>query len=296
VTVLTVLTATVILGGLTFALASLLLLASRKLHVEEDPRLDIVEGLLPASNCGACGYPGCRTFAEALVAGSVSPAGCTVSSSAGHDSIAAVLGVDVGAVRKVVARLACAGGDNVARRRAEYQGRSTCLAAAQVAGGGKDCYWGCLGFGDCATACDFDAISMDRHDLPVVDEEHCTACGDCVEICPKDLFSLQDADNRLWVRCKNGEFGDGILAACEVACTACARCAADAPEIVTMADNLPVVDYTILRNAAGRERGRTSIERCPTGAIVWVDTQQGDIKGSASARIIRQAARQEATT
>ena len=167
--------------------------------------------------------------------------------------IAAVLGVDVGAVRKVVARLACAGGDNVARRRADYQGRSTCLAAAQVAGGGKDCYWGCLGFGDCATACDFDAIRMDQHALPVVDEERCTACGDCVDVCPKDLFSLQDADNRLWVRCKNGEFGDGILAACEVACTACARCAADAPEVVTMADNLPLVDYAALHNAAGHE-------------------------------------------
>lgn len=293
---MTVLTAVLALGGLTFALASLLLIASRKLYVEEDPRLDIVEELLPASNCGACGYPGCRAFAEALVAGSSAPAGCTVSSSEGHDAIAAVLGVDVGAVRKVVARLACAGGDNVARRRADYQGRSTCLAAAQVAGGGKDCYWGCLGFGDCTTACDFDAIRMDQHDLPVVDEERCTACGDCVDVCPKDLFSLQDADNRLWVRCKNGEFGDGILAACEVACTACARCAADAPEIVTMADNLPLVDYAALHNAAGHERGRASIERCPTGAIVWLDAQQGDIKGSASARIIRQAARQEATT
>lgn len=291
-----VLTAVAALGGLTLVFASLLFVASRTLHVEEDPRLDIVEDMLPASNCGACGYAGCRAFAEALVGGLTSPANCTVSSPEGHSSIAAVLGVSVGDVRKVVARLACAGGDNVARMRANYQGRSTCLSAAQVAGGGKDCAWGCLGFGDCATACDFDAIEMDPHRLPVVSEDLCTACGDCVEVCPKDLFSLQDAANRLWVRCKNAEFGDGIMAACEVACTACARCAADAPGVVTMGGNLPLIDYTSLRAGDAMATGLAAIERCPTGAIVWADALQGDIKGPASTRIIRQSARRETMT
>jgi H+/Na+-translocating ferredoxin:NAD+ oxidoreductase subunit B len=292
----TVLTAVLALGGLTFVLATLLLVAGRALYVEEDPRLDVVEALLPASNCGACGYPGCRAFAEALVGGGVSPANCTVSSAEGHSNIAALLGVAVGEVQKVVARLACAGGDNVARRRADYQGPATCISAAQVAGGGKDCYWGCLGFGDCSVACEFDAITMDQHQLPVVDEERCTACGDCVDACPKNLFSLQNSSNQLWVRCRNEEFGDGILEACEVGCTACGRCAVDAPQVVNMSGNLPVVDYTALEHKTGRDQGRTSIERCPTGAIVWLDAQMGDIRGAESARIIRQSARQETTS
>ena len=68
---------------------------------------------------------------------------------------------------------------------------------------------------------DFDAIVMDPQGLPVVIEDSCTACGDCVDICPKDLFSLQEADNRLWVRCRNEEFGDGVLTACEVGSGRC---------------------------------------------------------------------------
>ena len=68
---------------------------------------------------------------------------------------------------------------------------ATCAAATLVAGGGKGCFWGCLGLGDCQVACTFDAIEMNAHRLPVVDESRCTACGDCVTACPKDLFSLE---------------------------------------------------------------------------------------------------------
>lgn len=290
---MTVLGAVAVLGGLTALLATVLVVASRRLAVDEDPRIDVVEGLLPSSNCGACGFPGCRAFAEALVESAAAPSGCTVSDDAGRQRIADLLGVAVGQARKVVARLACAGGDNVARLRAGYQGSASCLAAAQVAGGGKECFWGCLGHGDCARVCEFDAIVMDAHGLPVVIEERCTACGDCVDICPKDLFSLQDAENRLWVRCRNEAFGDEVLGGCEVACTACGRCAVDAPAVIRMERNLPRVDYAA---GPGETMGRVAIERCPTGAIVWVDEQLGDIKGGQAAKVVRQAVRREATT
>ncbi|HSM12964.1 MAG TPA: (Fe-S)-binding protein, partial [Thermoanaerobaculia bacterium] len=132
------------MGGITLALAALLVLAHRRLHVEEDPRIDAVEEMLPHSNCGACGQPGCRAFAELLVNGGALPGKCTVSSETDRERIATYLGVDVGAEEKRVARLACAGGTNVARNRARYDGLGTCGAAAQVAGGGKSCFWGCL--------------------------------------------------------------------------------------------------------------------------------------------------------
>ena len=126
----------------------------------------------------------------------------------GREAIADYLGIAVGEQTRIVARLACAGGSNVARHRAHYSGEPSCLAAAQVAGGGKDCFWGCLGYGDCERVCDFDAISMSVNALPVVDSAVCTGCGDCVDICPKDLFSLHPEDHRLWVACKNLEQGD----------------------------------------------------------------------------------------
>ena len=285
-----VLTATGTIGALTFILATLLVWANRQLHVEEDPRIDIVEQMLPLTNCGGCGYPGCRPFAEALVTGETLPGGCNVSSEEGRARIAEFLGVDVGAQEKQVARLACAGGSNVARNRARYDGLSSCRGAAHVAGGGKSCFWGCLGLADCFDVCDFDAIRMDAHDLPVVDEDRCTACGDCVEVCPKDLFSLQPVSRRLWVACKSLEEGDEVLEDCEVGCTACERCAADAPQLITMRNNLPVIDYQ-------REHAtKLPIQRCPTGSIVWLDPVAGPTKGPAARKIIRKGALRDAPT
>jgi Na+-translocating ferredoxin:NAD+ oxidoreductase RNF subunit RnfB len=279
------------LAALSFLFASLLVLAHRKLQVDEDPRIDAAHQLLPQTNCGACGYPGCLGFAEAMVAGSVLPGKCTVINEDDREFIAEFLGVDAGAEEKIVARLACAGGINVARNRARYAGIHSCRGAALVAGGGKGCFWGCLGLGDCEVVCDLDAIVMNEHDLPVVIEDACTACGDCIDACPKDLFSLHVVSHRLWVACKNLEKGDAALAECEVACDACGKCAVDAPAgVVTMTDNLPVVDYARDHNV------RNAIERCPTGAIVWFDPEKGPVTGRAARKVVRQSARHAAPT
>jgi RnfABCDGE-type electron transport complex B subunit len=265
-------------------LSSVLVVANRRLYVYEDPRIDLVEQALPASNCGACGLPGCRAFAEAAVAGEISPGQCTISPEENREAIAEMLGVDVGGEEKRVARLACAGGSNVARQRARYTGLPTCQAANLVAGGGKGCAWGCLAFGDCMDVCDFDAITMDPFGIPIVNDDLCTACGDCVDICPKDLFSLQPVSHRLWVPCKNEAFGDEAENECEVACTACGKCAADAPKgVIRMENNLAVIDYG--QNAATSE---AIIKRCPTGAIVWQGGPGGAVKGASAKRIVRQ--------
>lgn len=284
---MTIFIALAALGSLTLLLATMLILANKKLYVYEDPRIDKVEDMLPHANCGACGYPGCRPFAEALVSGEALPGKCTVSSDEGRQAIAKFLGVSLGSEEKRVARLACAGGINVARNRAQYQGISSCQAAALVSGGGKGCFWGCLGHGDCEAVCDFDAITMSPYGLPVVDVDKCTACGDCVEVCPKDLFSLHPVSHRLWVNCKNLEAGDDILEECQVACTACGKCAMDAPgNLITMVHNLPVINYS------ENHHTQVPIQRCPTGAIVWLDDEQGIIKGKESKKIIRKGKRE----
>jgi electron transport complex protein RnfB len=279
---MTILIALLSLGGLTLFLAVMLIIANRKLYVYEDPRIDEVEAMLPHANCGACGYPGCRPFAEALVKGEMLPGKCSVSSEDGRNTIAAYLGVDAGMEEKRVARLACAGGSNVAVVRAEYEGLSSCRGAALISGGGKGCSWGCLGYGDCEKVCDFDAISMNEFGIPIVDEAKCTACGECVEVCPKDLFSLHPISHRLWVACKSLEAGDGVLEDCEVGCTACGKCAMDAKgDLITMKYNLPVINY------AANHQTQVPIQRCPTGAIVWLDEKQGPIKGPEAKKIIR---------
>ena len=274
-------TAVVSLTGLGLVAAFGLSLASKKFHVDVDPRLETIEGILPGLNCGACGYPSCAMFAEALVDGKAQPGSCTVSTDEGKQTIAQFLGVDVGNVEKRVARLACAGGDNVAPYRANYVGIKSCAAVSQIAGGGKECLWGCLGLGDCEVSCDFNAIHMSTNALPIVDEELCTACGDCVDACPKDLFSLQSVNNHLWVTCKNEEFGDQVLNKCQVACTACERCAVDAPNVITMQNNLPIVDYSKTVST------KDAIERCPTGAIVWIETDGTVVYGEMTKPVYR---------
>jgi Na+-translocating ferredoxin:NAD+ oxidoreductase RNF subunit RnfB len=121
-------TAVLILGGVGLAFAMLIAIANRRLKVWEDPRIDAVAAMLPNANCGACGLPGCRAFAEQAVAGTIQPARCTVSSEEGLVAIASYLGVDRGEAVKRVARLRCAGGSDVAGQRAEYRGLQSCAA------------------------------------------------------------------------------------------------------------------------------------------------------------------------
>jgi electron transport complex protein RnfB len=275
--------AVLFMGGLGAVLAAVLALANKKLHVAEDPRVEQVDELLPQTNCGACGSPGCRAFAEACVKGQKNPGQCTVNSKDMSAFIADMLGVELGDQERQVARLACAGGSHVARMRAQYKGAESCRAATVTGGGGKACTWGCLGLGDCERSCDFNAIYMDEHGLPVVIEDKCVACNDCVVACPLNLFSLQPVSHKLWVACKSLAEGDEALADCEVACTGCARCVADAPEgLISIKDNLAVVDY--VKNQLATP---LPTQRCPTGAIVWLEKQQA-IKGAAAKRIIRQ--------
>jgi electron transport complex protein RnfB len=265
-----ILVSVAILGGVGLTFAGAIALTHRKFKVWEDPRIDAVADMLPGANCGACGQAGCRAFAEGVVQGALQPAGCTVMSADAVVSLASFLGVEAGEANKRVARLLCAGGSNVAIQQADYLGLETCKAAAAVAGGGKGCRWGCLGLADCEVVCDFDAIFMNAYGIPIVIPDKCTACGDCVEACPKDLFTLMPIEQKLIVQCKSALEGDEIEALCRVACTACGRCAADAaPGLIAMQDGLAVVDYS--KNDLADP---AAIARCPTGAIVWVEGAQ----------------------
>jgi Na+-translocating ferredoxin:NAD+ oxidoreductase RNF subunit RnfB len=264
------LVAPAIMTGIGLAFALVLTVAYRFLKVEEDPRVEETEDLLPGSNCGACGEPGCHAFAEKLVAGAAQPSRCTVATVDTIDAVAELLDVDAGQQQKRVARLHCAGGRGQAYQIAEYRGFDSCVAAAVVSGGGKGCPWGCLGLGDCKTACTFDAMGMNSNGLPVVDIDKCTACGDCVAACPRDLFELVPLGQALFVQCKAPLAGDMATAMCVSACDACGRCVADAaPGLIRMEDNLPVVDYS----GGGPARPEATF-RCPTGAIQWLNGPQ----------------------
>jgi len=272
----TILTSALILGGVGLFFGLLIALANKKLKVWEDPRIDALEELLPGTNCGACGTPGCRAFAEALVEGEQQPAGCTVMGSEETGDVAEYLGVDAGEANRRVARLLCAGGREEAVQSSDYTGFSSCKAAAAVAGGGKGCTWGCLGLADCEVSCDFGAIYMNDDLLPVVIPELCTACNDCVVSCPKDLFVLMPISQKLIVQCKNLINGDAAEDLCKVACTACGKCVQDAePGVIEINNGLAVIDYE--KNQLTSPKATS---RCPTSAIVWVEGAQFEMSSS----------------
>jgi Na+-translocating ferredoxin:NAD+ oxidoreductase RNF subunit RnfB len=259
-----------ILSGLCVVFAVLIAVVQSRFRVVEDPRIEATLELLPGTNCGACGAPGCRAFAEALVSGDQQPASCTVMGREAMEDVAALLGVEAGEANKRVARLLCAGGTDLAVQGAEYRGFASCKAAASVAGGGKGCTWGCLGLADCETACDLDAIHMGPSRLPLVDPDLCTACGDCVDACPKDLFVIMPLEHHLLVQCRSELEGEEAEGLCRVACNGCGKCALDAAEgLIDMVNGLAVIDYTRHELAEPKVTGR-----CPTGAIVWVEYAQ----------------------
>lgn len=269
-------TAAVIMAGMGLLFGTILATAYQFLRVEEDPRLDDVEEMLPGTNCGACGTPGCRAFAEAVLAGELQAAKCTVSGPEEKEQIAAYLGVDAGEAEQRVARLKCAGEQGLVGEVAAYRGIASCRAAVIVSRGGRACEWGCLGLADCARACTFGAIHMTRptasgsQGLPVVSVDKCTACNDCVEVCPLDLFVLKPVAEQLFVQCNSPLEGEAARAVCEVACDACGRCAADAPVgTVVMQGGLPVIHYE-----GAQQPTAEATYRCPTGAIQWLTGQQ----------------------
>ncbi len=264
------LTAPAIMVGIGLFFGAILAIAHRFLKVDEDPRIEATNEMLPGTNCGACGQPGCLPFAEKLVSGDVDPGRCTVSTDDTVERIAEYLEVDAGRQEKLVARLRCGGGGLQAHQIAEYRGFEGCRAAAIVSGGGKGCAWGCLGLGDCEVACTFDAIHMNTNGLPQVDTDKCRACPDCVAACPRDLFELVPLKQKLFVQCNIPLAGEAATQLCSVACDACGKCVADAaPGLIHMEGNLPVVDYS----AGGPARPEATF-RCATHSIVWLEKEQ----------------------
>ena len=136
--------------GMLFGIG--LAVASKKLAVLIDPRLEKINSLLPGSNCGACGRAGCFGFAEMLLSGKSSPDACKVSEDNIKEQIARLLGQSLQKQVKTIACLHCHGGTKV-RDRFIYQGIEDCAAVNICLGGQKECVFGCLGFGSCARVC-----------------------------------------------------------------------------------------------------------------------------------------------
>lgn len=238
-----ILLAILILGFLGLLFGVGLAIASKKLAVQVNPKLEEVQHLLPGSNCGACGNPGCFAFAESLISGKSTVEGCRVCSEESREKIARAMGLALEKQNKKIATLHCNGGLKV-KDKYLYDGVNDCIAADLVLGGQKSCIFACLGFGSCVRACPFGAISMSDERLPVVNKVKCRSCNRCVKACPKRSFSLIYVTNSVYVACSSHDLGKDVKAVCPVGCIACKLCEKACKfDAICVIDNLAVIDY-----------------------------------------------------
>ena len=260
-----------ILGVLGLLLALILFWVARKFKVEEDPRIDEVEKVMPGANCGGCGFAGCRAFADAAVKSTnLDSQYCPVGGDEVMQKVASILGLTVEKKAPQVAVVRCNGTCANRPRVNDYDGAQSCRVKAALYSGDTGCSYGCLGCGDCVAACQFGALSMDPGTgLPVVDEQKCTACGACAKACPKRIIELRakgPRGMREYVSCVNKDKGPAAKKACAAACIGCGLCARTCThEAITVADNVAYIDFTKCKLC------RECEAVCPTGAIHGVN-------------------------
>lgn len=259
---------TVIVLALLGGVASIILyFVAQKFKVFEDPKIGEVEAVLPGANCGGCGFPGCHGLAEALSkADDISGMGCPVGGAEVMLKVAAILGKEVAASAPKVAVVRCNGTCANRPRLLNYDGARSCAIQSAHFAGETGCSFGCLGCGDCVSACTFGALGMDPETgLPVVDGDKCVACGACVKACPKGIIELRNKgpkDRRIWVSCVNKDKGAVARKACSAACIGCGKCAKEcAFGAITVENNVAYIDFTKCKMC------RKCVAACPTHAI-----------------------------
>ncbi|MBE0475525.1 MAG: RnfABCDGE type electron transport complex subunit B [Coriobacteriia bacterium] len=241
-----------------------LAVASRAFHVEVDERVARVNTMLPGANCGACGNPSCFQVAVGMVEGTLPPTACTAGGPSVAEAVCETLGLEKATMAAVVSARHCGGGTR-AERAFDYSGVLSCNAVQRVGGGDLACAWGCLGYGDCVSACPFDAIHLDERRLPVIDLRKCTGCGLCVKECPRDRFKLLEMipdDAAVVVRCSAHDKPALRKKTCPVCCIACKKCEkACESDAIHVEDGNAVIDYAKC-TACG-----VCVEVCPQDCI-----------------------------
>lgn len=151
--------------GLVFG--ALLGYASRRFKVEEDPIVEQIDELLPQSQCGQCGYPGCRPYADAVGNHGEMINKCAPGGEQTMLKLAALLNVDPQPVD---------GGEEAKapERKVAWIDESNCIGCTK-----------------CIQACPVDAIVGATRAMHTVLTDLCTGCDLCVAPCPTDCIEMR---------------------------------------------------------------------------------------------------------
>lgn len=163
---MTIILAVLVLSILAITFGALLGFAAIRFKPEGNPVVDQIDSLLPQTQCGQCGYPGCRPYAEAISNGepiNLCPPGGMVT----IEAIAGLLDVDVLPLD--------------AEEEEEGPAKIAIIREDE-----------CIGCTKCIQACPVDAILGAAKLMHTVIESECTGCDLCVEPCPVDCIDMVD--------------------------------------------------------------------------------------------------------
>ncbi|AHE97622.1 electron transport complex subunit RsxB [Thioalkalivibrio paradoxus] len=150
------------IAGLATAFGLILGYSAQRFRVEGDPIADQVDALLPQTQCGQCGYPGCRPYAEAIAGNQADINHCPPGGEATVLALADLLGRDP--------------------KPLEAEAREKAVAVIDENT--------CIGCTLCIQACPVDAIVGAAKQMHTVIESECTGCELCLEPCPVDCIEM----------------------------------------------------------------------------------------------------------
>ena len=154
------------LAGLAIFFGALLGLASERFKVEGDPLVEQIDSLLPQTQCGQCGFPGCKPYATAIAGGTVDINRCPPGGESTILALADLLGVEPKPLD--------------AEHGTESDTRKVAYIHEEL----------CIGCTKCIQACPVDAILGAAKQMHTVIESECTGCDLCVEPCPVDCIDM----------------------------------------------------------------------------------------------------------
>lgn len=171
------LTAIWVMIGLALALGLLLGYSSVKFKVEGDPLVDRIDAILPQTQCGQCGFPGCKPYATAIASGEADINQCPPGGDAGVRALADLLGVEYKPLNT---------------EHGEPKPKSVAVIDENV----------CIGCTLCIQACPVDAILGAAKHMHTVISSECTGCELCIAPCPVDCITMEPVkespDNWKW--------------------------------------------------------------------------------------------------
>ncbi len=255
-----------IVGGLGLFYGLFLAFASKKFHVEVDPKILKINDVLPGVNCGACAYPGCAAYAEAIVKDSEDITKCAPGGNDVISHISNIMGINADLKEKNVVVIKCtSGGNNNTLFKYNYNGISTCQALTGIADGINMCIYGCLGANDCVRACKFDAIELDENNNRTINKKKCTGCGACIVACPRNLIELIPISKKVHILCCSQDKGAVSRKVCGAKdpCIGCTLCAKKCPtDAITIKNFLAKIDYEKCISCG------LCVKPCPTKTII----------------------------